>query len=144
MIWTTSLLDWAGRLWWFRKASSVLMVSRCLSVAEHLGLRARSEKPGLIGRSCMAHVAAQDQADAELVGRAGVDALLAGHSGCMVSLLPLERGRAATTLVPLGEAGGTRRAVPPEWLHQDGFAGSEKLRNYLQPLVGDFAYPMHL
>ena len=40
-------------------------------VSEHLGIRCRSEKPGLIGRSCMAQMSSQDREDAELVGREG-------------------------------------------------------------------------
>ena len=44
-------------------------------VGEKLKIRCRTEKPGLIARASMAQVSAQDQKDAELVGRAGVRAL---------------------------------------------------------------------
>lgn len=113
-------------------------------VGEHLGIRARSEKPGLIGRSCMAHIAPQDLIDAELVGREGVRALLAGYSGCMVSLSPLHHGRADTTLVSLLQAGGPRRAVPTDWLSPHNLAMTEEFRSYLQPLTGELHHPWHL
>ena len=52
----------------------------------------------------MAHVSAQDQKDAELVGRAGVRALAAGETEKMVSLLPLKSsGKCGYELVPLSK-----------------------------------------
>ena len=113
-------------------------------VGERLGVRARSEKPGLIGRSSKAHVAPQDLADAELVGREAVRALRAGHTGSMVSLLPLGSERGATALVSLKDAGGPRRAVPEGWLSRDALAVTEEFRDYLRPLVGNLRFPWHL
>ena len=86
-------------------------------VAENLRIRCRSEKPGLLGRASMAHVSTQDQQDAELVGRSGVRALLAGETDKMVALRPLEdAGELGYDLVPLSAASGIDRAIPAEWL----------------------------
>ncbi len=102
-----------------------------------LGIRCRSEKPGLIGRSCMAQVSPQDLADAELVGQRGVQSLLAGESDQMVALLPLP-GHAASSfeLVPLAKAAGPPRSIPAEWLSGDQLAVNELFRDYVRPLVG--------
>ena len=69
-------------------------------VGERLGLRCRSEKPGLLGRASIACAAAQDLEDAGLVGRAGVQALVSGKTDVMVSLEPLG-SVSRTRLVPL-------------------------------------------
>jgi 6-phosphofructokinase len=115
-------------------------------VGDSLGIRCRSEKPGLIGRSCMAHVSRQDLEDAELVGQAGVRALLSGTTDQMVSLCalndPVER---TIKLVPLSEAGGPHREIPADWLSNDGLAVTASFRDYVRPLAGELShYPSPL
>ena len=90
-------------------------------VAQHLGLRCRSEKPGLIGRSSLAYVSKQDLQDAEATG-AGVRS----GAGCWQERLygfsaAAQSARGAHTevgveLLPLEEAAGLRRTLPAEWL----------------------------
>ncbi len=106
-------------------------------VAENLKLRCRSEKPGLLGRSSMAHLSKQDQDDAVLVGAAGVRALLAGETDRMVALLPLGAGPGKTRLVPISEVAGIERHIPPVWLTDGPLAVSDKFRDYLRPLIGE-------
>ena len=110
-------------------------------VAENLGIRCRSEKPGLIGRSCMAQIAKLDVEDAEFVGQAGVRALLSGETDKMVALCPLGEGTDQRfKLVPLSEAGASHREIPAEWMSSDGLAVKDAFRNYLRPLVGELSY----
>ena len=106
-------------------------------VAASLRLRCRSEKPGLLGRSSMAHLSQQDQDDADLVGAAGVRALLAGETGKMVALLPLEAGPGGHKLVSFAEVAGIERTIPAAWLTGGPLAVSEAFRNYLRPLIGE-------
>jgi 6-phosphofructokinase 1 len=109
-----------------------------------LGVRCRSEKPGLIGRSCMSLVSGRDRHDAELVGREGVRALMAGESDKMVALCPLEGEEEGTVkLVPLSEAGSGHRAIPAEWLSRDPLAVGTAFRDYVRPLVGELSYYSH-
>lgn len=112
-------------------------------VGEQLGIRCRSEKPGLIGRSSRANVSAQDLQDADLVGREGVRALLAGATDQMVALREIGAADgAATELVPLQRVGGHRRAIPEEWLSTDGLAVTDAFRSYARPLIGELTmYP---
>ena len=110
-------------------------------VAEGLGLRCRSEKPGLIGRSATAHISAQDLFDAELVGREGVRALLSGQTGHMVALRPL--GQPDVPLfgfVPLAAAAGPRRSLPAAWLTDGPSTVTDSFREYLRPLTGELSY----
>ena len=106
-------------------------------VAEHLGFRCRSEKPGLIGRSALSYASQRDVEDAKLTGRDSVRALVNGKTGYMVSLLPLANHEASRfELLPLQVAAGPRRAIPPEWLSSNGLAVNDHFRAYLQPIVG--------
>jgi 6-phosphofructokinase 1 len=105
-------------------------------VGESLKIRCRTEKPGLIARAAMAHVSAQDQKDAELVGRAGVRALAAGETEKMVSLLPIgiESGY---ELVPLSEVSDAERPLPAEWIYDAAIPVGDRFFNYVRPLVGE-------
>ena len=105
-------------------------------VGEKLKMRCRTEKPGLIARAAMTQVSAQDQKDAELVGRAGVCALAAGETEKMVSLLPLgtERGY---ELVPLSEVADAERPLPAEWILDAAIPVGDRFFNYVRPLVGE-------
>jgi 6-phosphofructokinase 1 len=113
----------------------------CGIVAEQLGVRCRSEKPGLIGRSCMAHVSGQDRQDAALVGREGVRALMSGATNQMVALGGLSHSsRAASELIALREAAGPSRHIPAHWLTGDGSAVTDDFAEYVRPIVGELSY----
>jgi 6-phosphofructokinase len=107
-------------------------------VGEHLKIRCRSEKPGLLARGSIAHVSQQDQKDAELVGRAGVRALASGETGKMVALRPLEDpGESGYDLVPLSKVGGVERPFPKEWLSDGPLAVGPGFAEYVRPLMGE-------
>ena len=112
-------------------------------VANQLGIRCRCEKPGLLGRSSALHLSSQDLRDAELVGRAGVRGLVAGHSGEMVSLLPLKSaGQSEYEFVGLEKVAGVERYIPSEWLYDAPVPLKEPFLEYLRPLTGDLL-PYH-
>ncbi len=66
--------------------------------AQHLELKTRSEKPGLLGRSCSAPVQ-RDWEEARICGRAAVKAAIDGHGGHMVTLV---REQAMNIALPPG------------------------------------------
>ena len=110
-------------------------------VTKHTGFRCRSEKPGLLGRSSAAYVSAQDLADAELVGREAVRALLRGETDRMVSLLPLEQANATVCqLVPFSAVSLGSRAVPTEWLSDEGLGINDACRDYMRPIIGELTF----
>jgi 6-phosphofructokinase 1 len=105
-------------------------------VGENLKIRCRTEKPGLIARAARAHVSAQDQKDADLVGRAGVRALAAGETEKMVSLLPLGT-ESEYELVSLSKVADAERPLPAEWIHNAAIPVGDEFFNYAKPLVGE-------
>ena len=112
-------------------------------VTRNLGIRCRSEKPGLCGRSSMLHVSPQDRADAELVGREAVRAVSRGQSGIMVGLRSLSEG--GCDLVPLGKVAGKERPVPPEFLSDGDLSTSAAFASYVKSVMGelvDYAVPL--
>ncbi len=107
-------------------------------VSAHLHFRCRHEKPGLLGRSSIALASAQDRADAALVGRAGVHALLNEVRDVMVALEPLSAGAdPGYRLVPLAEVAGHVRNIPENWLLPGAMPVGKAFREYMEPLVGE-------
>ncbi|MGB7265782.1 MAG: diphosphate--fructose-6-phosphate 1-phosphotransferase [Terracidiphilus sp.] len=107
-------------------------------VGENLKIRCRTEKPGLIARASMAHVSAQDQKDAEFVGRAGAHALASGETEKMVSLLPLKSSNTCGyELVPLSKVADVERPFPAEWMRDDVIPVGDRFFEYVRPLVGE-------
>ena len=115
-------------------------------LARQLKVRCRSEKPGLIGRASMLHTSPRDVADADLVGRSAVRALLAGHSGEMVALTPVQSGEEAShKMVPLCDVAGIDRPIPANWLAESSLSVNADFLNYLRPLIGglqDYLSPL--
>ena len=110
-------------------------------VTVRTGLRCRSEKPGLLGRSAMAYVSARDVADAEVVGREGVRALVRGETNQMVSLLSVAQSEAGgCRMVPFSSVTVGSRALPGEWLSEDGLGVNDACRAYMQSIVGDLCF----
>jgi hypothetical protein len=91
----------------------------------------------------MLHVSKQDLADAELVGRVGVQSAVAGHHAHIVSLLPLDSSE-KTKLMPLEHAAGDR-CIPEQWLEDSDVGVNESFVKYVRPIVGDlvdYAIPL--
>jgi len=107
-------------------------------VGAKLKIRCRTEKPGLLCRSSGALASEQDRKDAMLVGRAGVQALVAGESEKMVSLRPLrDPGERGYDLVPFSAVTGVERPLPQEWLTDGPLPVGRAFEDYLRPLVGE-------
>jgi 6-phosphofructokinase 1 len=108
-------------------------------VSERLGLRCRSEKPGLCGRSSILLASPVDQLDAEAVGRAAVDAALSGRSGLMVTLAPhtADGEGPVTGLTDLHNAANAEKTIPEPWINEAGNDVTEAFVQYARPLIGD-------
>ncbi|MCP5116103.1 MAG: 6-phosphofructokinase [bacterium] len=107
-------------------------------VTGKLGLRCRSEKPGLCGRSSILLASPVDRQDAEAVGRAAVDAALSGRGGVMVTLAPrTAEGEAPVTgLVDLHEVANREKTIPGHWINAAGNDVTEAFVEYAKPLIG--------
>lgn len=102
-------------------------------LSEKLGIRARAEKPGLLGRCCGDYAVALDRRESYACGRAAAVAAAEGESGVMVAL----RRDSSTFLTPLETVARPERVLPPEWIHPDGNDLMPAFREYAAPLVGE-------
>jgi 6-phosphofructokinase len=110
-------------------------------VSQRLGIRVRSEKPGLLGRACSAFVSEVDWQEAYEVGCEAVKLAVGGSSGVMVTLLRTGetpyRVRLAAT--PLDSVAYRERLFPADWISSSGTDVMPAFRAYAQPLVSDIA-----
>lgn len=107
-------------------------------ITRRLKLRARSEKPGLLGRTSAAFVSESDRQEARMCGREAVRAAVAGLSERMVSLLrePGTDYRVTTGLVELERVANVERRFPEEWIAPQGNDVGEPFLAYVRPLAG--------
>jgi 6-phosphofructokinase 1 len=110
-------------------------------VGQHLKIRARSEKPGLLGRCSSALVAHTDWNEAYVAGKAAVEAALRGESGKMVTLLREsdQPYRMQTGLTKLEHVAFRERPFPPEWRTPAGGV-SDAFAEYVAPLIGELEH----
>jgi 6-phosphofructokinase len=116
-------------------------------VYRELKLRARSEKPGICGRASILCVSVVDQAEAEMVGRAAVDAVIKGESGKMVTLERKCGGKykCTTGLVPLVDVANAENKMPDEFIDDDSAFVTAAFCEYAKPLLGgDLLEYVHL
>jgi len=102
-------------------------------LSEKLGIRARAEKPGLLGRCCGPFATELDRREAFACGRAAAVAAGEGESGVMVAL----RRDCCTFLTPLETVARVERVLPAEWIHPDGNDVMAAFREYAAGLVGE-------
>jgi ATP-dependent phosphofructokinase / diphosphate-dependent phosphofructokinase len=122
------------------RAPLALNLAHVLSqrLSKALGLSARSEKPGLLGRSCSALVSEIDRAEAFACGCAAVRAALAGITGKMITLerQPGATYECCTGLAELAEVAAQERLFPRAWLPAEPTGDMPAFREWLQPLTG--------
>ncbi len=115
-------------------------LAHCLAllITERLGLKARGEKPGLIGRASTDLRSSVDFEEAWQCGIASVRAACRGDSDVMVTLerQPGPAYASVTGLVPLEIVAGVERKLPPEWISGSGHDIEPAYADYVSPLVG--------
>jgi 6-phosphofructokinase 1 len=102
-----------------------------------LGLRARAEKPGLLGRCCGPLASELDRQEAGECGRSAAYAAAKGESGVMVAIrrdsqMPY---RSSTFLTPLETVARTERLLPGEWINEAGNDVNAAFIEYASPLL---------
>ncbi|MGA2589841.1 MAG: diphosphate--fructose-6-phosphate 1-phosphotransferase [Bryobacteraceae bacterium] len=110
-------------------------------LSEKLGIRARAEKPGLLGRCCGPFASPLDREEAAACGRAAAVAAAEGASDVMIALRRESSAPyyAATFLTPLETVARMERLLPPDWIHPDGNDVLPAFREYAAPLIGEVA-----
>ena len=103
------------------------------------GLKARSEKPGLLGRVSVELMSPVDQREAEEAGAAAVRSAVEGKTGFMVGF-QVDRVPAyacKTCLIPLEDVANAEKKFPLGWIGQDGSSINEAFIDYCLPLLGE-------
>lgn len=107
-------------------------------ITQKLGYKSRSEKPGLLGRASIAWQSLTDRQEAELCGRAAVDAATNGENGKMVALrrVPGEEYRCETFLADIADVMMTEHKLPDRFINAKGNGVTEEFKAWCRPLLG--------
>jgi len=108
-------------------------------VKGQLKLRARFDKPGDLQRMASTSISPVDRDEAHLVGRMGVEALLAGETDKMVTLVRHnEPGyHCITGLAALARVANVQRLLPDEYLDEGKTMVTQAFYQYALPLIGE-------
>ena len=105
-------------------------------IISKLGIKSRSEKPGLIQRCSAALVSDLDQQEAILMGKLAAEAVLAKKSGFMVGLKRLSSSpyQVEPIYIPVQEVMMKERTFPLEYV-KDGNTITKAYEDWLSPLL---------
>lgn len=111
----------------------------CDKVTARLGVRARAERHGFLGRCSMIMQSAQDREEAIAVGRHAVRLAFSGHTGLMAAIRRDSDHPYAWSLteVPLENVANLERKFPLEWINQGRNGITDEFRAYALPLIGE-------
>jgi len=123
-----------GRDVYFGDVSSHL----ALLVMKELGIKARSEKPGILGRASVTLQSSVDREEAIRVGEFAVQQILDGKSGYMVGLKRASNDpyQCDPVLIPLKEVMMYEKKMPESYINARGNDVTEEFIEYCRPLIG--------
>lgn len=109
-------------------------------VIKRLGIKARSEKPGLAGRASVPWQSETDREEAVTVGREALKAAVGGSTGVMIGFVRknTENGsyRIETTKIPIEKVMLLEKTVPDEFINDKGNDVTPAFTGWCRPLVG--------
>jgi len=113
-------------------------------VKKNLKLRARFDKPGDLQRMASHSISHTDQQEAYLVGKMAVQALLAGESNKLVTLIRHTEPtyHCTTGLVELAKIANVQQLMPAEFLDESKTMVTRAFYDYALPLIGE-PLPQH-
>ena len=106
---------------------------------KHLGYKARSEKPGLLGRASIALSSDVDRREAILAGEEAVRAACAGENGKMVGFIRESTSpyRVRTTLIDVNDVMLVEKKMPDEYINEAGNGVTQAFLDWCAPLIGE-------
>ncbi|MGN0745680.1 MAG: diphosphate--fructose-6-phosphate 1-phosphotransferase [Aristaeellaceae bacterium] len=124
----------SGRATYFGDVSSHLT----RLVIEKLHVKARCEKPGILGRCCPEMASEVDRAEAVQLGRLAARTVLSGQGGMMSGLrrLSSEPYRCEETLIPLSQVMLHERLLPDVFIAPDRYDVTGDFLQWARPLIG--------
>ncbi|HJA25920.1 MAG TPA: diphosphate--fructose-6-phosphate 1-phosphotransferase [Candidatus Fournierella merdigallinarum] len=108
-------------------------------VIKKLGIKARSEKPGICGRASIAFQSSVDREEAVLAGREAVKAALEGQTGVMIGFerLPGAEYAVRPIRIPIEQVMLTERTMPDEYINERGNDVTDAFVEWCRPLIGE-------
>lgn len=107
-------------------------------VIERLGYKARSEKPGLLGRASIALQSKVDLDEAILVGEEAVRAVLNEESGKMIAMKrqPGTPYQVEIILASIDEVMMVEKKLPESYINESGNGVTKEFIDWCRPLIG--------
>jgi ATP-dependent phosphofructokinase / diphosphate-dependent phosphofructokinase len=115
-------------------------------VITRLGIKARSEKPGILGRASVLYQSKVDRDEAIQAGAAACRAALEGKTGIMIGFERISTSPYQIRLieVPVDEVMMHERPMPKNFILPGGLGVTDKFVEWCRPLIGgnllDFAW----
>lgn len=108
-------------------------------VIKKLGIKARGEKPGLLGRTSIALQSKIDLEEAILAGKLACKAVMEGESGKMVAFERISTApyEIKPFLVDIDKVMLHERTMPDEYINEKGNGVTGKFKEWCKPLIGD-------
>jgi 6-phosphofructokinase 1 len=108
-------------------------------VIKNLGIKARSEKPGIIGRASITLQSDIDREEAIDAGREAVKAVVSGYTGKMVAIERVkgDEYKIKMVLVPIEEVMMHEKTMPDEFIDGENFNVTDAFVEYCKPLIGE-------
>lgn len=109
-------------------------------VIQKLDIKARSEKPGICGRSSIAWQSPVDREEAVLSGREALKAAMEGQGGVMIGFIREERldGEYCIHMerIPIEKVMLHERAIPENFINERGNDVTNEFIKWCRPLIG--------
>lgn len=111
----------------------------CDLVSKELGVRARAERHGFLGRVSMLMQSSQDREEAIAVGRYALNLAMNGVSGVMVAIHRESTNPYHYTLTEtkLENVANRERVLPDAYINATGNGVTEAFKEYCLPLLGE-------
>ena len=110
-------------------------------VVKELGIKARSEKPGLAGRSSIAWQSEVDREEARETGEMALRLAVQGKSGIMVGIEKVETPDQSYETrfieIPIDQVMMHEKTLPAEYINERGNDVTEAFSKWCRPLVGE-------
>lgn len=109
-------------------------------VIRRLGIKARSEKPGICGRASIPWQSEVDRKEAVLAGREALRAAVEGESGIMIGFRRKDTGdgvyETETFRIPVGEVMMYEKKLPETYINSRGNDITDEFVKWCRPLIG--------
>mgnify|MGYP005917354527 CR=1 FL=1 len=108
-------------------------------VIKKLGIKARSEKPGLCGRASISLQSPVDREEAVLAGREALKAAMEGCTGIMIGFARREQEKyeVCPIRIPVEQVMLTERTVPASYINNRGNDVTDAFVSWCRPLTGE-------